>query len=70
MEMQENNEVLQAIMELSEQIKLNQKELSKQIKSTEERLTEKIEQVDAKLSVLSDNLLHTQAEVKILKNAK
>lgn len=57
--MKENKEVLQAIMELSEQIK-----------STEKRLTEKIDQVDAKLSVLSDNLLHTQAEVKILKNAK
>lgn len=76
-----NNQVIQAITELSSQLKETKaelsrqleetkSELSKQIKETEKRLTEKIDILDAKVSVLSESLLTTQAEVKILKNAK
>lgn len=53
------------------------KDLSDQISQTEQRLTEKIEavdkkvdNVDAKVTVLSNNLLQTQAEVQVLKDAK
>lgn len=54
-----NSHILQAITELSEQ--LNQ---------TENRLNQKIDTLDAKVSVLSEGLLNTQADVKILKSAK
>lgn len=65
-----NNQVIQAITELSSQLEQNKSELSKQLKETEKRLTEKIDVLDAKVSVLSESLLTTQAEVKILKSAK
>ena len=54
-----NSHILQAITELSEQ--LNQ---------TENRLNQRIDTLDAKVSVLSEGLLNTQADVKILKSAK
>lgn len=66
-------QILQAISELSEEIK----GVSAKIDNVEERLNEKItrnaEKIDnfeAKFSIISDNLLHTQAEVKQLKDAK
>lgn len=57
-----NEQILQAINELSSEIK----EVNKGVKEN----TDKIDKLDAKLSVLSDGLLNTQADVKILKNAK
>ena len=51
---------------LSDQVK----GLSGQLKQTEERLVQKIDKLDAKITVLSEGLLDTQADVKILKNAK
>lgn len=72
-----NNEILQAIKELSEQIGQTDKKLEKteqrlttRIDETDKRLTDKIDMVNSKLSILSDNLLKTQAEVKVLKNAE
>jgi|SRR5690625_123577 len=44
--------------------------LSGQLKQTEKRLAQKIDKLDAKVTVLSEGLLDTQADVKILKNAK
>lgn len=93
------NEIIQAILELSGQIKTLEEKLTKRIDDVEEKLTkriddveeklnkrindldekfthrmdqsaEKIDLIDAKLSVLSENLLKTQAEVKVLKDAK
>lgn len=61
-----NSQILQAITELSDQVQ----ELKGQFKRTEERLTKKIDKLDAKVTVLSEGLLDTQADVKILKNAK
>lgn len=61
-----NSQILQAITELSDQVQ----ELKGQFKQTEERLTKKIDKLDAKVTVLSEGLLDTQADVKILKNAK
>lgn len=84
----ETNEIIQAILELSDQIKSLEEKLTKRIDEVEEKLTkrideveekltqrmdqsdEKIDLIDAKLSVLSENLLKTQAEVKVLKDAK
>lgn len=77
-------QILQAIAELSEEVKgVSQKidnvekRLDQKIDGVEERLnqkitknTEKVDNIDAKLSILSDSILNTQAEVKILKNAK
>lgn len=57
-----NEQILQAINELSSEIK----DVNKGVKEN----TDKIDKLDAKLSVLSDGLLNTQADVKILKNAK
>lgn len=54
-----NSNILQAITELSEQ--LNQ---------TENRLNQRMDTLDAKISVLSEGLLNTQADVKVLKSAK
>jgi len=59
-----NSQVLQSIVNLSDQIE----DLSGQLTQTEERLNVKIGKLDAKISVLSDRLLGTQAEVKMLKN--
>lgn len=66
-------QILQAISELSEEIK----GVSAKIDNVEERLNEKItrnadkiDNFEAKFSIISDNLLHTQAEVKQLKDAK
>lgn len=60
-------QILQAISELSEEIK----GVSAKIDNVEERLNEKItrnadkiDNFEAKFSIISDNLLHTQAEVK------
>lgn len=61
-----NSQILQAITELSDQVQ----ELKGQFKQTEERLTKKIDKLDAKVTVLSEGLLDTQADDKILKNAK
>lgn len=66
-------QILQAITELSQQLNQTEKNLNDQIEKNAEKIaknTKKIDNVDAKLSVLSENLLHTQAEVKQLKNAK
>jgi|SRR5690625_1880228 len=51
---------------LSEQVQ----GISGQLKQTEERLVQKIDKLDAKVTVLSEGLLDTQADIKILKNAK
>lgn len=59
-----NSQVLQSIVNLSDQIE----DLSGQLTQTEERLNGKIGKLDAKISVLSERLLDTQAEVKMLKN--
>lgn len=59
-------QILQAITELSQQLNQTEKNLNDKI----EKNAKEIAKVDAKLSVLSDNLLHTQAEVKILKDAQ
>jgi len=61
-----NSEIPQVVTELSGQVQ----SLSGQLKETEERLNQKIDKLDAKVTVLSEGLLDTQAEVKILKNAK
>jgi len=61
-----NNQILQAISELSEEVKSVESRLSKRI----DKNADKIDRVNTKLSVLSDELLETKAEVKILKNAK
>lgn len=47
-----------------------EKQLTEKITNTEQHLTEKIGMIDAKLSVLSDSLLKTQAEVKVLKSTE
>ena len=52
-----NEQILQAINELSSEIK----DVNKGVKEN----TDKIDKLDAKLSVLSDGLLNTQADVKI-----
>ena len=59
-----NSQILQSIVNLSDQIE----DLSGQLTQTEERLNGKIGKLDAKISVLSERLLDTQAEVKMLKN--
>lgn len=58
------HQILQAITRLSNEIQ----EALDQPKQTEEDLKKKIEKLDAKISVLSQELLDTQAEVKILKD--
>ena len=71
-------QILQAISELSEEIKgvsakidNVEERLSKKIDNVEEQLdkkitknADKIDNFEAKFSIISDNLLHTQAEVK------
>jgi len=59
-------QILQAITELSQQLNQTEKNLNAKI----EKNAEEIAKVNAKLSILSENLLHTQAEVKILKDAQ
>lgn len=66
----ENNEILQAILELSEQLNTMDERLTGKINATEERLIEKIDIFDAKFSVLSEGLLKTQAEVKVLQSGR
>lgn len=62
----DTEQILQAITELSQQLNQTERNLNDKI----EKNTKEIAKVDAKLSVLSENLLHTQAEVKQLKNAQ
>ena len=52
-----NEQILQAINELSMEIR----DVNRGVKEK----SEKIDKLDAKLSVLSDGLLNTQADVKI-----
>ena len=63
---QQLKEQSQKLDEHSQQIK----GVSQQLTDTEKRLNEKIDIVDAKVTVLSESLLKTQAEVKMLKSAK
>ncbi len=79
-----NNQILQAISELAEEVKSVSQELTnvesrlnEKIDKVDARLSEKIDKngdrinrIDNKLSILSDELLETKAEVKILKNAE
>lgn len=68
-----NNQILQAISELSEEVKgisLGLKNVESRLSDRIDRNAGKIDRVNTKLSVLSDELLETKAEVKILKNAK
>ncbi|MEW9676080.1 hypothetical protein ABRT01_07845 [Lentibacillus sp. L22] len=57
-----NEQILQAISELSKEVK----DVKQEVKEN----SDKIDKLDAKVTVLSQGLLDTQAEVKILKNAK
>lgn len=57
-----NQQILQAISELSEEVKGVSQQVSENAK--------KIDKLDAKVTVLSEGLLDTQAEVKILKSTK
>ncbi|MEI3614629.1 MULTISPECIES: hypothetical protein [Bacillaceae] len=57
-----NEQILQAITELSKEVRDVKQEVKKN--------ADKIDKLDAKVTVLSEGLLDTQAEVKILKNAK
>ncbi|API91539.1 hypothetical protein J32TS6_31190 [Virgibacillus pantothenticus] len=57
-----NEQILQAITELSKEVIDVKQEVKKN--------ADKIDKLDAKVTVLSEGLLDTQAEVKILKNAK
>ena len=61
-----NEQVLQAVLELSEELKNVESRLSEKINKN----TNKIDRVNTKLSILSDELLETKTEVKILKNAE
>jgi len=64
-----NQQILQAISELSEEvkdIKTGVKDVKKEVKEN----ANKIDKLDAKVTVLSEGLLDTQAEVKILKSTK
>lgn len=48
-------------------------QLSKEVRDVKQEVkknADKIDKLDAKVTVLSEGLLDTQAEVKILKNAK
>lgn len=64
-----NEQILQAISELSEEVKnigTEVKDIKKELKEN----TNKIDKLNAKVTVLSEGLLDTQADVKILKNAE
>lgn len=66
-------QILQAITELSEQLNQTEKNLNDKIEKNAEAIAknaEKIDNFEAKFSILSDSLLHTQAEMKRLKDAQ
>lgn len=64
--MDNENQIIQAIKDLSEQISQTEQRLTEKI----EAVDKKVDNVDAKVTVLSNNLLQTQAEVQVLKDAK
>lgn len=62
--------ILQAILELSHQLKETKTELKEdiqEVKANINRLEDKIDKVDAKFEVLNSSLLSTQADVHRLK---
>lgn len=65
-QMDNENQIIQAIKDLSEQISQTEQRLTEKI----EAVDKKVDNVDAKVTVLSNNLLQTQAEVQVLKDAK
>lgn len=77
----EQSAILQAILELSEQIQENDKKLNARIDQVEVKLTERIDQIedrlskqikklDEKVGILSLELLETKADVSLLKKIK
>ena len=78
-----NEQILQAIIELSKETRDVKQEVNdlkqdvsdlkqdvRDVKQEVKKNADKIDKLDAKVTVLSEGLLDTQAEVKILKNAK
>ncbi|MEI3599149.1 MULTISPECIES: hypothetical protein [unclassified Oceanobacillus] len=71
-----NEHILQAITELSKEtrdVKQEVNDLKQEVRDVKQEIkknADKIDKLDAKVTVLSEGLLDTQAEVKILKNAK
>ncbi len=64
-----NEQILQAITDLSKEV-IDIKQEIRDVKQEVKKNADKIDKLDAKVTVLSEGLLDTQAEVKILKNAK
>ncbi|WP_018662808.1 hypothetical protein [Heyndrickxia acidiproducens] len=67
------NVILQAILELSQQMKSMEQNLSGRIDSLEEgqkEIREQVRKIDKKLEILNKELLDTRADVEILKRAK
>ncbi|QDP99377.1 hypothetical protein FOH38_01745 [Lysinibacillus fusiformis] len=75
------NAILQAILELSKQVQGVKTEIQQQLETVEKRLEEKMESVeqhlgakidgvDAKVHVLSHELLETKADVLMLKQVR
>lgn len=64
-----NEQILQAIYDLSGEVNGLKAEVAELRQEVREN-TDNLKKLDAKVTVLSEGLLDTQAEVKILKNAK